>query len=289
MKKVCKKCKIEYPISQFTRDKELKDGHKNECHLCRRQRETLRYRNEIIPFDTKTCPICEQNLPVIKFKIEHKNEDSLSSICIPCARDKENLIKSVHKIDYTCSICGKSKSGDKFPTNRAAFTTIYATCKECVSEKRHSEGRNIAAAIWKRSKLETDPLFVESLRESHKKSHNECPEKRMLQQSGSRARTRLLDHNIDISDIIIPELCPILGIPFILGEKGNYEFTPSLDRIDNSKGYVKGNVQVITKKANSMKNSGTPEELAPYARDFETETPLGMALDGGFDDFESLD
>lgn len=35
--------------------------------------------------------------------------------------------------------------------------------------------------------------------------------------------------------------------------------------------------------------SGTPEELAPYARDFETETPLGMELDGGFDDFESLD
>lgn len=30
---------------------------------------------------------------------------------------------------------------------------------------------------------------------------------------------------------------------------------------------------------------GTPEELAPYARDFETETPLGMELDGGFDEF----
>lgn len=35
--------------------------------------------------------------------------------------------------------------------------------------------------------------------------------------------------------------------------------------------------------------TGTPEELAPYARDFETETPLGMELDGGFDDFGNLD
>lgn len=34
---------------------------------------------------------------------------------------------------------------------------------------------------------------------------------------------------------------------------------------------------------------GTPEELAPYSRDFETETPLGMELDGGFDDFGNLD
>lgn len=33
--------------------------------------------------------------------------------------------------------------------------------------------------------------------------------------------------------------------------------------------------------------AGTPEELAPYARDFETETPLGMELDGGSDiDFD---
>lgn len=30
---------------------------------------------------------------------------------------------------------------------------------------------------------------------------------------------------------------------------------------------------------------GTQEELAPYLTDFETETPLGMELDGGFDDY----
>ena len=29
--------------------------------------------------------------------------------------------------------------------------------------------------------------------------------------------------------------------------------------------------------------AGTPEELAPYMRDMETETPLGMELDGGSD------
>jgi cobalamin biosynthesis protein CobT len=33
----------------------------------------------------------------------------------------------------------------------------------------------------------------------------------------------------------------------------------------------------------------TPEELAPYVRDFETETPLGMELDSGFDDFGNFD
>ena len=52
---------------------------------------------------------------------------------------------------------------------------------------------------------------------------------------------------------------------FVAGEKGNYEYTPSLDRIDPTKGYIKGNVWVITKRANTMKNSATREELLKFA------------------------
>ena len=63
---------------------------------------------------------------------------------------------------------------------------------------------------------------------------------------------------------MIPPLCPLLNVPFVNGTKGDYEFTPSLDRIDPTKGYVKGNVWVITKKANSMKNSATRAELLTF-------------------------
>jgi hypothetical protein len=35
----------------------------------------------------------------------------------------------------------------------------------------------------------------------------------------------------------------------------------SLDRIDSSKGYIKGNVWVISLRANRIKNDSTPQEL----------------------------
>ncbi len=84
-------------------------------------------------------------------------------------------------------------------------------------------------------------------------------------QAKQRAERRNLEFNLTIDDIVIPDKCPLLGVPFVLGVQGNYEYTPSLDRIDPNKGYIKGNVWVITKKADSMKNSATKEELLKFA------------------------
>jgi hypothetical protein len=72
-----------------------------------------------------------------------------------------------------------------------------------------------------------------------------------------RSKERGLAFNIEISDIVIPSVCPILGVP--LTYKGRH--SPSLDRIDSSLGYVKGNVQVISKQINCLKKNVTIEEL----------------------------
>ena len=106
----------------------------------------------------------------------------------------------------------------------------------------------------------------ETIKAIRRKSWRELdPRKKMLQQCKNRAKRRGLDFNLELSDIIIPEKCPLLNVPFEVGTQGDYEMTYSLDRIDSSKGYIKGNVWVLTKKANSMKNSASRQELLTFA------------------------
>lgn len=70
------------------------------------------------------------------------------------------------------------------------------------------------------------------------------------------------DFTIDISDIVIPEKCPVLGVDIDLGVGGHRrEYGPSIDRIDNTKGYVRGNVRIISWRANRIKNDSTLNEL----------------------------
>lgn len=91
----------------------------------------------------------------------------------------------------------------------------------------------------------------------------ESPETRMYRRAKARATKFYQQFNIDKDDIVIPEFCPILKIPLRVhkGKSGGRPDSPALDRIDNRKGYIKGNVWVISNKANIMKNNASPEEL----------------------------
>jgi hypothetical protein len=96
---------------------------------------------------------------------------------------------------------------------------------------------------------------------------SQTPEWKMHQRAKQRCKFTGHEFNIEIEDVIIPDMCPILNIPLNMnsGKPGAYKNSPSLDRIDNTKGYVKGNIQVISQLANSMKGAATVEELHKFA------------------------
>jgi hypothetical protein len=63
----------------------------------------------------------------------------------------------------------------------------------------------------------------------------------------------------------LPEICPLLGIglDYSTGSKGRkwHASSPSLDRLDNTKGYAPDNVWIISNRANTLKRDATLEEL----------------------------
>lgn len=87
----------------------------------------------------------------------------------------------------------------------------------------------------------------------------------------SKVRERSIENNIpfniSVEDLNIPDKCPYLDVPLthLIG-KGHQIYNSSIDRIDPTKGYVKGNVQVISLLANQMKNSATKEQLITFAK-----------------------
>lgn len=66
----------------------------------------------------------------------------------------------------------------------------------------------------------------------------------MFRGAKARAKKAGLPFDLTLEDIVIPALCPALGTPMV---------KPSLDRTIPSLGYVKGNVQVISHRANRLK------------------------------------
>jgi hypothetical protein len=89
----------------------------------------------------------------------------------------------------------------------------------------------------------------------------------MLNRARARAKKYGWDFNIEEADIVIPTHCPLLGIELYVaeGRKTVKDNSASLDRIDPTKGYIKGNILVISNKANTMKSNATPQELLKLA------------------------
>lgn len=98
-------------------------------------------------------------------------------------------------------------------------------------------------------------------RNRYKRKKLEEPEKLLYYGAKRRAKDSEMEFNITVEDIVIPEVCPILLIPLEPGDSRSRKNSPSLDRKDSSIGYVKGNIAVISMKANALKSDLSVEEI----------------------------
>lgn len=89
---------------------------------------------------------------------------------------------------------------------------------------------------------------------------------RIFKSAKARAAKKKLPFTIQVSDIVIPEFCPVLGIELAKKHARLFnDIRPSLDRFKPELGYVPGNIAVISWKANRLKNNGSTEEFEKLA------------------------
>lgn len=88
--------------------------------------------------------------------------------------------------------------------------------------------------------------------------------KRMVAEAKARAKQKNIVFDITHEDVEWNTHCPVLGLELVLTNAGHggAHNSPSIDRIDNSLGYIKGNVRIISNRANKLKNDMTKEECA---------------------------
>jgi hypothetical protein len=76
-----------------------------------------------------------------------------------------------------------------------------------------------------------------------------------------RAKKQGVPFDIVRTDILIPKTCPVLGIVLSVSDGYKSDFSPSLDKFIPSLGYVKGNISVISSRANRIKTDATLNEI----------------------------
>lgn len=177
-----------------------------------------------------------------------------------------------------CKTCKELKDYSEYNERPANADGYNAHCKSCIAVKRKQDYNPETRKKWYDLNRDEQLAKGKIWRDNNKERHAEMSsiwyqrtkaanvEKYLYKYAKSRANQKGLDFNIEITDIIIPEYCPYLGYKLVIGGNGNNKCSPSLDRIDPTKGYVKGNIQVVCRLFNSMKWDSSQEELIHFCK-----------------------
>jgi len=114
------------------------------------------------------------------------------------------------------------------------------------------------------------PAWKKSTTDLYKSQREKFNKKR------TKAKQDGYEWTLEFSDVQWSTHCPILGIELDYYAESRKEESPSFDRIDSNKGYEKGNVLIISWRANRIKNDGTPDEHRKIANFLDKRTINGI-------------
>jgi len=160
-----------------------------------------------------------------------------------------------------CTICKEEKDLSCFYKDRSKKNGVGNRCIACERSREYSDLKNNR----KKERYHTDPESNRKIRMWSKEGKIRNFEAHLWRVARYRAKKRGWAFNIEATDLVIPEFCPLLGIKLVRG-KGRIDSSPTIDRKIPELGYVKGNVAIISWKANRMKYNAGREDILNFAK-----------------------
>lgn len=157
-----------------------------------------------------------------------------------------------------CRRCQTSKPYEAFSKNSTAKDKLHRYCKQCNAEYYTTNKERIKETTHhyrseRREEFNTLSEMTEVV-ERHVVA-------RLLAGAKWRAEKTGIEFDLTIDDVSCPLYCPMLGIRLQIADGNIGDASPTLDRLDASRGYVKGNVHIISGKANRIKTNATTDEV----------------------------
>ncbi len=247
----CTGCDKAKPLSEFpTRRTKHGDIPHARCYDCKNERQRDQKQKFKYFIDPKTgnqrCNTCFRFFPPDQFV--NKQTGAVTAKCDVCL-SKERVRHRNKKIAYGeretpltrfCPRCKQTKSKEEFAISRARADGLHTYCKVC-SALRSQERRG--------SPVGRMMTMLTHLRSKCKKQN--IP----------------FDLDIEYLSTLYVDVCPALGLKLDYYVKGHSAWnSPSIDRFYPEVGYVKGNVSIISNRANTLKLDATVEEVEAVAR-----------------------
>lgn len=203
----------------------------------------------------KRCSKCKENKLLDLFHKSSKSKDGHKGICKECSKKykREHYLKNKEKVVSQVKAYQKENNHVDWKSKRK---TIKVSCKHCNSEYIAPK------SYYKKGRYQYCSISC-----SAKAKHN--PIDRIISDIRKRANKKGLEFNLDSCFLenlleLQNHRCALSNSPIKIPRFSEITIlykSASVDRIDNSKGYLKGNVQWVVLGINYMKNKFTDDDV----------------------------
>lgn len=165
-----------------------------------------------------------------------------------------------------CSIHGDFGYAKPSPEDVASWPREHKRCRRCLEVKPFSSFHKHRQALFGYSVECKGCRKPPAKRQWRVKTFEES----MISSSRERAKKYGIPHELTAKDIVIPEVCPVLGVPIVLERRHIY--APSIDQKIPRAGYTMENVTIMSRRANLLKNNMTADEarlIAAYLKEID--------------------